>query len=96
MINPYETLGLSRQANDEEIRARYLELVRQFPPDRAPERFAAVRSAYEQLRDPAVRVASLLFDRGGEESIPGMVADIRQRLITARLPTKTLLALAKP
>ncbi len=80
MTDPYETLGLSRQAGDEEIRARYLELVREFPPDRAAERFAAVRAAYEQLRDPAVRMQSLLFEAGGEESIPAMVADIRRRL----------------
>jgi len=96
MTDPYETLGLSRQAGDEEIRARYLELVREFPPDRAAERFAAVRAAYEQLRDPAVRMRSLLFEAGGEESIPAMVADIRRRLRAARLPTRTLLRLAKP
>jgi curved DNA-binding protein CbpA len=96
MSNPYDTLGLSRQASDEEIRGRYLELVREFPPDRAPERFAAVRAAYEQLRDPAVRLRSLLFAVGKDESIPAMMADVRQRLRTARLPTKTLLNLAKP
>ena len=96
MTNPYETLGLPRQADEDEIRARYLELVRAFPPDRDPQRFAAVRAAYEQLHDPAVRLPALLFEAGGEDSIPAMVADIRDRLRTARLPTNTLLNLAKP
>ena len=71
MVDPYETLGISPQADEKEIRDRYLELVREFPPDRAPERFASIRAAYEQLRDPAVRLRSLLFGVGKEDSIPG-------------------------
>jgi DnaJ-class molecular chaperone len=39
-----------------------LELVRQYPPDRAPERFVEIHQAYEKLRDPVVRVESKLFD----------------------------------
>ena len=35
MVDPYEALGLSPQADEKEIRERYLELVREFPPDRA-------------------------------------------------------------
>ncbi len=53
MNDPYETLGLTTDAGEAEIRRRYLELVRQFPPDRAPERFTAIHAAYEALRDPA-------------------------------------------
>ena len=53
---------------------RYLELVRQFPPDQAPERFAAVHAAYDALRDPARRllahtgdnVTSICFAAGFE------------------------------
>ena len=96
MVDPYETLGISPQADEKEIRGRYLELVRQFPPDRAPERFASVRAAYDQLRDPAVRLRSLLFNVGKEDSIPAMIAEVRNQLRSARIPTKTLLALAKP
>ena len=56
MSDPFEILGLTPQASEEEIRARYLELVREYPPDRAPERFASVRSAYDELRDPLRRL----------------------------------------
>ncbi len=35
MVDPYATLEISPQAGEREIRDRYLELVRQFPPDRA-------------------------------------------------------------
>ena len=45
MADPYETLGVTRSSSDAEIRRRYLELVRQFPPERDAERFAAIRSA---------------------------------------------------
>lgn len=44
MNDPYVQLGLSPSADETEIRRRYLELVRQFPPDRAPERFAEIRA----------------------------------------------------
>jgi curved DNA-binding protein CbpA len=95
-MDPYESLGISPQAGEKEIRERYLALVREFPPDRAPERFAEVRAAYEQLRDPAVRLRSLLFGVGKEDSVPAMIAEVHDRIRNARLPTKTLLALAKP
>ena len=96
MVDPYETLGVSPQADEKEIRDHYLDLVREFPPDRAPERFASIRAAYEQLRNPAVRVRSLLFSVGKEDSIPAMIAEVRNHLRNARIPTKTLLTLAKP
>ncbi len=96
MIDPYETLGIPPHADEKEIRDRYLALVREFPPDRAPERFASIRAAYDQLRDPAVRLQSQLFGMGKEDSLPAMIADVRNHLRRARLPTKTLLSLVKP
>ena len=51
MANPYAVLGLPADSDDEAIRRRYLELVKQYPPEHAPEKFAAIRSAYESLRD---------------------------------------------
>src|SRR5437763_1604580 len=50
MNDPYETLGLTPDAGEAEIRRRYLELVRESPPDRAPERFTAIHAAYAALR----------------------------------------------
>src|SRR6266511_2733063 len=60
MSDPYDVLGLPRHAGEEEIRRRYLELVRESPPDRDPERFAAVRAAYDAVRDPVRRLEALL------------------------------------
>ena len=61
MSDPYEVLGLADDADEAEIRRRYLELVRQSPPDREPERFAAVRAAYDEVRDPVRRLEAQLF-----------------------------------
>ena len=43
MSDPYDVLGLPPDSDDEAIRRRYLELVRQFSPEHHPERFSAVR-----------------------------------------------------
>jgi DnaJ-class molecular chaperone len=95
MSDPYETLGLTPDAGEAEIRRRYLELVRQFPPDRAPERFAAVHAAYEALRDPARRLQSRLFEcETTVDSLETLAADLRRRLRDTRLPVATLLNLA--
>ncbi|MHC5543691.1 DnaJ domain-containing protein, partial [Singulisphaera rosea] len=56
MSDPYEILGVPRHADEAEIRRRYLELVREFSPDRAPERFVEIRTAYDEVRDPAKRL----------------------------------------
>ncbi len=61
MNDPFEILGLAPGAGDDEIRRRYLELVREFPPDRAPEKFAAVRAAYDELRDPVRKLGKQIF-----------------------------------
>lgn len=96
MTDPYDVLGLSAQASDAEIRGRYLELVRQFPPDRAPERFAQVRAAFDELRDPIERLQRQLFSLQTKDSLEALAADLRQRLQAARLGVDVLLALAEP
>jgi curved DNA-binding protein CbpA len=95
MNDPYETLGLRRDADESEIRRRYLELVREFPPDRAPERFTAVHAAYEAVRDPARRLESRLFQtETTDDSFEAIANDLRSRLRQSRLPVDALLKLA--
>ena len=94
MGDPYEILGVERGASETEIRRRYLELVRQYPPDRAAERFAEIRRAYEDLRDPIVRMRSRLFDLS-DDSIGEILSEVKRRLRSARIPTNTLFSLAE-
>lgn len=96
MDDPYEVLGLGGDASEAEIRRRYLELVREFPPDRAPERFTAIHAAYEALRDPARRLRAPIFHPETKtDSLENLAADLRGRLRRVRLPVDVLLAMAE-
>jgi curved DNA-binding protein CbpA len=95
MDDPYNVLGLTQDAVESEIRQRYLELVRAFPPEQAPERFAAVHAAYQALRDPAERLNLQLFRvEYDNDSFEALAVDLRRRLRDVRLPVETLLGLA--
>lgn len=94
MTDPHEVLGLPADAGEAAIRDRYLRLVREFPPDRAPERFAAVRAAYDELRDPSSRLQRQLFNRTSD-SFDALHTELLRRLQTARLPMDVLLSLGE-
>ena len=59
-VSPAEILEVAPEAGEEELRAAYLRKVRQYPPDRTPAEFEAVRAAYETLRDPRQRARAML------------------------------------
>ncbi|HBY93459.1 MAG: DnaJ domain-containing protein [Ardenticatenaceae bacterium] len=59
--DPYATLGLSRRAADAEIKRAYFRLVREYSPEREPEKFQEIRAAYEQLKTPERRAQTDLF-----------------------------------
>ncbi len=61
MRDPFTALGVGEEASDAEIRQRYLALVRDYPPDRAPERFREYRAAYEALGDERKRLEARLL-----------------------------------
>jgi curved DNA-binding protein CbpA len=60
-VDPYHTLGLDRRAGPEEIKRAYFQLVRQYPPEQAPEKFQEIRAAYEVLRHAASKAQIDLF-----------------------------------
>jgi hypothetical protein len=53
-------LGVARDADEASLRAAYLALIQQHPPETAPEMFEAIRDAYAAARDPRWRAQSLL------------------------------------
>jgi curved DNA-binding protein CbpA len=93
MSDPYEVLGIAADTDDEAIRRRYLQLVREFTPEKAPEKFAAIRQAYESLRDLNTRLRYRLFEAGKKESIEALVEEITCRRTRRRVPLKTLLSI---
>ena len=97
MDNPYAVLELPADCDDDTIRRRYLELVRQYAPEHHPERFAAVRAAYERLRDVDTRLRHRLFEAGKRETIDALLEEIACRSPRRRVPLKALLSvLRKP
>ncbi len=95
MGDPCSILGVSPNIGETALRRRYLELVRQNPPEKCPQRFAEIREAYEQLRDPAERLQRQLFEVGDAESLHDIIADLRSRVQAARIPTDLLLSLGE-
>jgi curved DNA-binding protein CbpA len=60
----YLTLGLVPGASDAQIRQRYLELTRQHPPGRDPQRFRSIAAAYQALATERGRMDATLFGMG--------------------------------
>lgn len=50
-MNDYQILGLSEGADQKEIKRAYFKLVRQYSPEKDPERFQQIREAYERLTE---------------------------------------------
>jgi curved DNA-binding protein CbpA len=90
MTDPYAVLGLPPDSDDDAIRRRYLELVRKFTPEQHPEKFAAVRAAYESLKDLDTRLRHRLFEAGRHETVEAILEEIACRN-RRRVSLKTLL-----
>jgi curved DNA-binding protein CbpA len=95
MSDPYAVLNLPPESDDATIRRRYLELVRQFSPEQHPEKFAAIRQAYEKLRDLDTRLRYRLFETGKNESVDAIIEEIKCRSPRRRVSLETLLAVTK-
>ena len=75
MADYYDTLGVTREASDEEIKKSFRQLARETHPDANPgdtaaeARFREVAEAYEVLSDPQRRAA---YDRGERLDTSGL------------------------
>ena len=61
MLAHYLTLNLDPGASQEEIRQRYLALIRSHPPSHDPDRFQRIAAAYDALQDDRTRVRTAIF-----------------------------------
>lgn len=93
MHDPYDVLGVTADSDDETIRRRYLELVRQYPPEHNPKKFAEVRAAYERLKDLTTRVRHRLFEPSQHESLDALIEELTCRSPRRRMSLVALLKL---
>jgi len=75
-----QLLGVEITANLDQLRAAYLEKVRQHPPDREPELFEQIRDAYEQMRNLDLRASVVM--QGPDPAAP--LTDLLQGLNRTR------------
>ena len=61
LVDPYQVLGLTRNATAEDIKKAYFAKVREYPPEREQVMFKRIRAAYDALRTPEARAATDLF-----------------------------------
>jgi curved DNA-binding protein CbpA len=95
MTDPYQVLGLPPDSDDEAIRRRYLQLVKEFSPEQHPEKFSAIRRAYESLKDLDTRLHYRLFEAGKTDSVDALFEELACRSPRRRLSLETLLATVK-
>ncbi|MGL6077001.1 MAG: J domain-containing protein [Fimbriiglobus sp.] len=80
MSSPFTVLGVDLTADDDAIRKRYIELIREFSPETAPEKFAAIREAFEAIGNVHKR-ANFLIDPGKRgESIDQLLEDYERTM----------------
>lgn len=90
-LNPHDVLGLAADASLEEVRRAYLRLVREHPPDRDPDKFREIHSAYTLLNDPMEQAKALLALSRDPPDLTAIIAAAETRPL--RIPKLPLLAL---
>lgn len=50
-MNPYKVLQLEPEADKQDVKKAYFKLIRQYPPEKEPEKFKEIREAYEYLQN---------------------------------------------
>ena len=76
--DPYGILGLPahEDVTDEAVRQRYLQLLREYPPEQQPVKFAAIRAAYEKIRTLPARAKYRLFEAGSEDTLDQILEEV--------------------
>lgn len=91
----YQILELEPGVSAGELRTKYLALVREFPPEKAPERFAEIHAAYERITGPMEFLENELLTPVSGETFDAVRDSYDKHLEGRRFSAKTLLELGK-
>ena len=62
MNNPFHVLNVPEDADDQMVRKAYLRLVKQYPPEQAPDQFKRIQDAYHCTQTEKARLQYRLFN----------------------------------
>lgn len=83
MKTPFDILGVAEETSDAEIKKAYLQKVRQYPPERAPEQFQTIRAAFEAIQTQPQRLKYQLF-----HNEPPSLEALLERALTTGSPQR--------
>ena len=89
--NAHQILEVKPGAAADELRKAYLNLVRQHPPDRDPDKFRDIHTAYQMLNDPMAQATALLAPSFEKPDLFAVIVEAEK--VRPRLATLNLLAL---
>lgn len=81
LTKAFKTLGVKRSANVENIRKAYVKLVRRYPPEYFPEKFNAIKIAYDQLTASGDIHDELITTLFLENEVPALKSVIFQEMV---------------
>lgn len=96
MPSPYTILGVSELADDATIRARYLTLVKENPPEREPKKFSEIRAAYEMIKDLNSRMNLWLTQPPNPNEVEEIIDELIHSQERTRNSLPQLLQIIKP
>ena len=77
MKTPFEILNIPRESGDDAVKKGYLAMVKRFPPERFPDEFHRICTAYEAVKTEKDRVKFALFDTTVPD-VDTLILDIRE------------------
>ncbi|MDX3924997.1 MAG: J domain-containing protein [Shinella sp.] len=95
MIDPYETLGISRDADERQVRAAYRRCAKQAHPDSGGDAkaFGDLKIAYELLQDPVRRK---VYDETGYDPQLADVKDLKGLVVLEKFVNEFILDEREP
>jgi len=91
MITAFDILGVNIDASDGEIKKAYLQKVRIYSPEQAPDEFQKIRSAFDLINTEKKRIKYQLFNN----DMPNIFALLEDSLSVNKLQTTSEKLLTK-